>query len=215
MPRPVSLVLAVTLGAAALASAARGALAQTPPAGASPSAPPSGTPTPAYAPGPLTIDATIRLPVSPEGLYQVIPEGTKIQVATNAGVCVEITLPAADVQALNATKELTGLTIDVAERGAAAGAAGANCPAPGDLITIALAYPNGSYTPLATGPYNGGTVSAEFVVPAPGPISEGAQLPRTGAGGGGAIEMGYVGVALLLAGIGAFGASRLVALRRR
>jgi len=219
MLRPVSLVLAVTLGAVAVAFAGRSVLAQTPPTTATPAAdatntPANPSPTPAYAPGPLTINATIRLAVSPEGLYQVIPEGTTVQVTTSAGTCVEVALSAADVQALNATKQLGGLTIEVPERGsAAAGAASNNCPAPGEVFGIALAFPSGSYMPLSTGPYSGGAVSVEFVVPAPGRIADGAQLPNTGAGATSASGSAYLALALLLAALGALGASRVVARR--
>jgi hypothetical protein len=181
--------------------------------------PESGRPLPVQESGTLTLDATLRVETSAAGASQDIPDGSKIQIVTGAGVCVEATMPSDAAKTLQATKELRLPSLVVPDRATArsvAGASEAACPATGERFTIVLALPSGSTLSLLTSVWSPGSASIELTVPAPQPQSEAPdvrppastppRLPSTGGSsdpggnmnGGVAMLLGVLGIVLWL-----------------
>lgn len=184
----------------------------------------AGRPAPSFEAGPLVLNATLKLATGIQGNVQTVPDGTKIQIATAAGVCVETALPTNATQLIAASKELRLPPIDVATKSSAtrAGVIPGNCPLPGDRFTIVLSFPNGSNIPLLTTIWSAGTANFDLTVPAPQSQSEAIEpssgtpsrlaFPATGVGDSGRSNDGLVltlaaalGAVALLIGVRALG----------
>ncbi len=154
----------------------------------------------------MVINATLKFAVSADGLVQTVPDGSKIQIITDGGVCTELALPASALQTVAATKELRLASLEVPSKSSADAKAVRGCPAPGDRITIVLALAGGANIPLVTTIWSAGTAIVDLTVPAPQPLSEGPQrgggamgLPSTGDGATGSDATAWVVLGLIIA----------------
>jgi hypothetical protein len=172
--RAIALTL-VVLGVALQAVVVDGATAQTPEPSST-----AGAEQPTQVPSDpnetLTITATVRLEVNAQGEFQRIPEGTRLQVIVGEGdVCFDYAVPTTAIETLERTKVLQLPPVTIPLR-----AVNTRCPSEGGPFTIALAYPDGSFTVLLTSGWSPGATTIELVVPAPGPQPSTGQPPGTG-----------------------------------